>query len=230
MLIAALLALGLPLQEQAPKETVDTLHRRVAELEKKHGEAGRRIQEALDKGDGDAAVKAREEQKKIEGELDAAREAVHQHRGLAWGVEALVTHWDNNLDLGDRVGWSAYVSAVPGLFFEYARWDTEDEDGSEDALIQAYRLGAMWSVKPGADFTLGAMVSGGLVRFTSEAPGTDGDTGLIATLHPQAFWALWPGVRFSAGVEIDIVRTDFNQDHTHTNHNVAGTFGLHLRW
>jgi len=31
-------------------------------------------------------------------------------------------------------------------------------------------------------------------------------------------------------VEIDIVRTDFNQDHTHTNHNVAGTFGLHIRW
>ncbi len=229
MFMSALLALGLSLQEK-PKEDVDTLHRKVAELERKHGEAERRIQEALDKGDGAAAVQAREEQKKLEVELAEARDAVQRRGGLAWGVDALVTHWDNDLNLADRVGWSAYVSGIPGLFFEYARWETEDEDGSEEALIQAYRLGVQVVADPGAPFTLGAMLSGGLVRFTSEVPGTDGDTGLTATLHPQAVWTLRPGLRFSAGLEIDIVRTDFKQNHTHTNHNLAGSFGLDVRW
>jgi hypothetical protein len=254
MLIAALLALsqveGLaslepslndgpedPFYVLQEKEDVKALERKIAELEKTRKELDGQIEKALEKGQGDEAVRLKDEQKKIDHELGETRKKLAELRakegpqpGFAWGVQAALTHWDNDLDLADRVGWSAYVSIIPALTFEYSRWETEDEDGDDDALVQVYRLGFNATGNALTDLTLGVAGLVGLVRFTSDAPGTDGDTGPIFSLHPGAVWKVTDALSVSAGLLIDILRTDFNQEHTHTNHNTSLTVGLHVRW
>ncbi|HEX7899470.1 MAG TPA: hypothetical protein VF950_17010 [Planctomycetota bacterium] len=234
MLIAALLAMPWEVDFQ---DDAKTLERRIGELEKKRKDLDRQIEEALEKGKGDEAVERRNEQKKIDQELGETHKKLAELRkkdasppGFGWGVQAILTHWDNDLDLSDRVGWSAYVSFIPALTFEYSRWETEDEDGDDDALVQVYRLGFGATGSPLTDLTLGVVGLVGLVRFNSDAPGTDGDTGPIFSLHPGAVWKMGEHLSFSAGFLIDILRTDFNQEHTHTNHNVSLTVGLHVRW
>lgn len=219
------------------KQDVKTLEKKIEELEKKRKELDQKIEQALEKGKGDEAVEHRNEQKKIDQELGETHKKLAELRkkeepqpGLAWGVQAALTHWDNDLDLADRVGWSAYLSVIPALGFEYSRWETEDEDGDDDALVQVYRVGFYTTGNVLTDLTLGVVSAVGLVRFTSDAPGTDGDTGPIFSLHPGASWKISEHLRFSAGVLIDILRTDFNQEHTHTNHNFSLTIGMHVRW
>jgi hypothetical protein len=246
MLIAALLTLWEPSLNDGPedpfyflqeKEDVKALERKIAELEKKRKELDKNIEKALEKGQGDEAVKLKEEQKKIDQELGETHKKLAELRKkeepqavFAWGVQALLTHWDNDLDISDRVGWSAYVSVIPAISFSYSRWETEDEDHDDDALVQVYRLGFGATGNLLTDLTLGAVAMVGLVRFNSDAPGVDGDTGPIFSLHPRAVWKISDTLSFSAGFLFDILRTDFNQEHTHTNHNVSLTVGLHVYW
>ena len=237
MLIAALLSLAWEPDYLQEKEDVKSQERKIAELEKKRKDLDKKIEEALEKGKGDEAVEHRDAQKKIDQELGEARKKLAELRkkeepeaGFGWGVRAALTHWDNDLDLADRVGWSAYVSVIPAITFEYSRWETEDEDGDDDALVQVYRLGFGATGHALTDLTLGVVGAIGLIRLNSDAPGTDGDTGPIFSLHPAASWRISDSLRFSAGLLIDILRTDFNQEHTHTNHNFSLTAGVHVRW
>lgn len=230
MLIALLIALA-PLQD--PVEDVDALRRRLHELEKKHGELEAKIQEALDRGDGGAAVKAREEQKALDPELAEARgtlDGLRKRRGLALEIEAVLSHWDNDLELEDGAAWRAQLHLIPAFGFSYTRWETEDELGDDDARVQAYQLSVGASGNLLDRVTGGIAVAAGLVHFSSEAPGADGDTGPIGSLRPWAVWKLGPHLSFSLGASIDILRTDFNQAETHTTQAYSATAGLALRW
>lgn len=223
-----LLMLAMALQEDA-----GALERRVDALEKQRKELSRKIDEALEKGQGDEAVKLKEDQKKAEQELKEARgklDALRDRGGIGIGAQAMLTHWDNDLELDDGFGWSARLSVIPVLAFEYARWDGEDEESGEDARVQAYRLVAGASRNVLKDVEGDLSVSAGLIHFSSETPGVDGDTGPCAGLQGRALWKLGERAVFSLGGAVDAFRTDFQQEETHTAFACSATAGLELRF
>jgi len=61
----------------------------------------------------------------------------------------------------------------------------------------------------------------GIARFVSEARGSDIDNGPILTMSPHWMHAITPRLRLNLGGDIDIARTDFNQEHTHTVHTFS---------
>ncbi len=71
-------------------------------------------------------------------------------------------------------------------------------------------------------------VSAGLIRLATEATGADGDTGPILSVSPQWKFFFSPMVRLYVAADLDLLRTDFNQDHTRTNHNFSVLASIEL--
>jgi len=223
-------------QDPAPNPPPDErgLQKRVAQLELKLERLESRIREDVDRGDAEAARRRNQEYRQTEQELEEVRKELARLQGrrphrLEWyenfnlEARALLTRWDNDLELDDGFGWGAALYVRDFLFFGYRRWETEDEFGDDDATVQSYEVGFTYEFGLAAEKRTAFVVGGGLglVHFSTEAPGRNGDTGPLLSLNPQWKFYFSRALRLNVGVDVDILRTDFNQNHTHTNHNFS---------
>ncbi len=241
---STLIALALLLQAQelpkpapAPKEDLQTLEKRIFEREARRSPLERKIREAVDKNETEAAQRLNQEFKDNEAEIDALkkkRAEIKAERGTHWGDnvkisgQALLTRWDNKLDLNDGFGWGTSMTFGRHLFFEYQRWETRDHQGNAPATVQSYQLGVTHEHGFGleGDVTFAMSATVGLVHFASDA--TRCDSGPIASLRPE--WKYYYNSRasFSMGGDFDFVWTDFNQAHTHPRQNQSFFLSIEL--
>lgn len=190
--------------------------------------AGQR--EAVGRGDAQAARDLNREVSRAERELEGLRRRLREIETpppplerLSLELKGLATHWDNDLELEDGLGWSAAAYLRDFLFVQVRRWDPEDELGDDDASVTAYTAGFSYEFglaeerKASFVFVAGA----GIVRFASDAPGSDDDNGPILTASPRWMYAVTPRIRVNVGGDLDLARTDFNQRHTHTVHTFS---------
>jgi hypothetical protein len=228
-----LLALAL-LQEHDGPAAADRetrLRQQISDLERKLPALERRIRESVDQGDPEGARRFNQEYKdsereigRLRKELEAAKPVRREwYENFNLEAQALLTHWDNDLELEDGAGWGAALYLRDFLTVEYRRWDGEDELGDADATVQSYAAGfthefGLEETKTTA-FVIGALA--GLVRFSSDASGAGSDTGPLLSLRPM--WKIYSSrsTRFNLGAVFDFLRTDFNQDRTHTVHDLT---------
>jgi hypothetical protein len=199
-------------------------------LEKKAA-VERQLKEAVERGDLGAAQEHARESKELDTKLAGLKSAPKREwiERLNFEARGNLTHWDNDLELEDGAGWGVGAYVRDFFFFEYRRWDVEDELLDADARIQAYQLG--WTkeftvVEGTTHFVLGGSL--GLVHFDSEAAGSDSDTGPIFSLSPRWKHYFSRPFRLTLGGDLDILRTDFNQRRTHTNHSFSAMAALEL--
>jgi hypothetical protein len=232
-----LLALAVLQEGQAPTPPAPderALQKKIAQLELKLERLETRIREDVDRGDAESARRHNQEYREAEQELEGVRRDLAKLQGkqparLEWyenfnlEAQALLTRWDNDLELEDGVGWGAALYVRDFLFFEYRRWETDDELGDDDATVQSYEVGFTYEFglapEKRSAFILGGGV--GLVHFSTGAAGRDGDTGPVVSFTPQWKFYFSRAVRLNVGLDVDLLRTDFNQNHTHTNHTFS---------
>lgn len=227
-----LLAFLLP-QEAAkpappPKEDLTSIEKKIHEREARRPHLERKIREAVDKKETEVAERLNQEFKDNEKEIDALkkkRDEVKAARGTHLGDnvklsgQALLTRFDNKLDLDDGFGWGASMTFGRRLFFEYQRWETEDRQKDADACVQTYQLGFTTEHGFGleGDVTFALSTAVGIVHFQSDGGG--GDSGPIVSLRPE--WKYYYNNRASVsmGGDFDFVWTRFNQAHTNSRQN-----------
>ncbi|HXG61083.1 MAG TPA: hypothetical protein VNO22_06915 [Planctomycetota bacterium] len=230
---ALLWAAVLALQEEPLPADERALERRAAELEVRLERLEDRIREAVDRGDVEAARRHNEEYRRTEERLEALRRRLEEVRGrrppasvwyedLAVELHARLTHWDGDLELEDGAGWGAALYVRNAFFAEVRRWETEDERSGEEATVQAYLAGFRYdfglddpAVRPSVRMGAGA------IRFASEAPGAEGDTGPLFSFQAAWTFRLSPWARLHAAGEADLLRSDFNGDRTRTHHDFS---------
>ena len=224
--ILPLLALLLVPQDESE------LRKRIEEIETMLPEIDKKIREAIDRGDPDAAVELNQEHKDARKELESLQERLRKieeerpkkrdwYRSLNLEGQFLLTHWDNDLEVHDGTGWGAAAYVRDFIWFEYRQWEAEDELNGGDAEIRSYVLGftSEFSLSEGKTSTLRIGCGFGLIRFDSDGMTGDTDTGWIWSVTPQWKHYLSRRLRLNLGGDVDLLRTDFNQNHTHTNHN-----------
>lgn len=149
-----------------------------------------------------------------------------------WEVAALLTRFDNDLDLADGFGFGArLLSPVERHAFHltWRHWSTEIPGPGSDASadVNAYLLGpslegemergAHWSLRPGL----------GIVHFAD----TDrNDAGPLASLELGVRRPLGDVLSWTFFGAADALRTRANQDHTHTNYNFSLGLALEGRF
>jgi hypothetical protein len=182
------------------------------------------------RGDAEAVKELNREVFRAQQELEKLRRQLREVENppppverVVFELKGLATHWDNDLDLEDGVGWGATAYLKDFLFVQYRHWDPEDEQGDADAGVTAYTLGFSYEFGLAEERTTSfVFVAGaGIARFTSEAHGSDNDNGPIFTISPHWMYAFMPRLRLNVGGEMDIARTDFNMRHTHTVHTFS---------
>jgi hypothetical protein len=177
---------------------------------------------------------------------------------FALSAQALYTFWEHDLDLDDGVGFggalhvgfseSRYVKkrfwrrdAAPArepvrlehsLFLGVRYWEGDDErrDGYVDVVSyqmlglagRAFDSERGW----GGRFSL----AGGVTRFNSDAYDGDDDTGPSVNLGAGVEYRFVPALRLGAGVNWDLVWTDFNQNDTHMRQALSPYWSLELAW
>ena len=193
--ILFLLAVLLPQEATPPpKEDLTSIEKRLYEREARRGPLEKKIREAVDKQDNEAAQRLNQEFKDNEKEIDALkkkRDELKAARGTNWtdhvklSGQALLTRFDNQLGLNDAFGWGSSLRLGRHLFFEYQRWETRDNVGRGDATVQSYELGLTgehgFGIEGDVTFALSGAV--GIVHFSSDA--TRCDSGPIVTLRPE---------------------------------------------
>lgn len=219
------------------KEDLPSLEKRIHEREARRAPLERKIREAVDKKETEVAERLNQEFKDNEKELDALkkkRDEIKAARGTKWGDnvkvsgQALLTRFDNKLDLDNGFGWGGSLTFGKRLFFEYQRWETRDRRSDEDASVQSYQLGVTtehgFALEGDVTFALSSAV--GIVRFES-GPGT-GDSGPVVTLRPE--WKYYYNNRgsVSLGGDFDFVWTRFNQAHTNARQNQSFFLSIEL--
>jgi hypothetical protein len=228
-LVLALLAVQEPLDGPGSAEA-KRLRREIEARERRLEELRARHRDAVGRGDAEAAKELNRELARAEQDLDGLRQRLREVENppppmerASFELKGLATHWDNDLDLEDGVGWGATVYLRDFLFAQVRRWDPEDERGDEDGGVTAYTAGFSYEFGLAEERTSSfVFVAGaGIARFTSDAPGSDDDNGPILTASPHWMFAVTPRIRVNAGAEIDIARTDFNQRRTHTVHTFS---------
>ncbi len=238
--IALLAALACQADEGIPRADDERhVRRRISDLEAKLRELDRKTREAVQRDDPDAARRHAAEHQEAGQELEKLRHRLDEleartplrlewYENFNFELRGLLTHWDNDLDLDDGFGWGAAAYFRDFLFLQYRRWQPDDEDGDDDAGVASYVAGFTYEfglAEPRRSaFVIGA--GAGIVRFASDAPGSDGDTGPILSIMPQWKFYLGRRVRLNAGLDADILRSDFNQNHTHTHHNFSAVASI----
>jgi hypothetical protein len=217
-------------QEPAQDPEAERLRREIEVRERRLADLQEKAREAVGSGDADRAKELNREIDRTKRELDGMRSRLREIEHpppplerISFELKAVATHWDNDLELEDGIGWGATAYLRDFLFFQYRRWDPEDEEGDDDGRVVAYTAGFSYEFGLAEERTTAfTFVAGaGIARFTSEAPGSSNDTAPILTMTPHWKFALHPRVRINAGAEFDIARTDFNQAHTHTVHDFS---------
>lgn len=231
----ALILLVACLAVQDPPEGPDSpeakrLRREIESRERRLEETRTRQREAVGRGDAEAAKELNREVSRTQQELEELRQRLREIENppppiekASFELKGLATHWDNDLDLEDGIGWGATAYLRDFLFVQVRRWDPEDEQGDGDGGVTAYTAGFSYEFGLAEErrtsfvFVAGA----GIVRFVSEAHGSDNDNGPILTLSPHWMHAITPRLRLNVGGDVDLARTDFNQAHTHTVHTFS---------
>jgi hypothetical protein len=215
------------------------LRQRIAELERKLAETDRKIREAAER-DPEAARRLNREYQQTEHERAGLRKALEEERARSprrpWyervnlEAQGLLTHWDDDLEIEDGAGWGAAVYVRDLFFLEFRRWEREDELGDDDLTVSSATAGFTYEFGLEEDRTSAAVlsVSAGLIRFTSDAAGSDGDAGPILSASPQWKLTLSPALRLNVAGDVDLLRTDFNQRRTHTNHTFSLVASIEL--
>lgn len=242
-LILALALLQEPQKAPAPQPDPAVFRKKIEDLEKRLPELDRKVREAVEKDDRESADRLAAEHKASRQEIEALQKQLKeaeakQEPGIPWytnfNLEAQVraTHWDDDLEMEDGIGWGAAVYIRDFLFFEYRRWEGDDELSDDDAWVQSYELGLTNEFSLSKDKTSKLVVGGGIgiIHFATEAPGSDGDSGPILSFSPMWKFYFSPGLRFTFGGDIDIQRSDFNQNHTHTNHTFSLLLSIELAY
>lgn len=211
-----------------PRQEEGELRGRIRELERRLPGVEEELQKALDEEDLDEVARLNRERLELQRELEGLREEIESrrfpwYRRLHLEGEALLTHWDNDLEIHDGVGWGAAVHAAGFLSFEYRRWEQDDELRGGDATVQSYQLGLVHRFKLSEERRTALRISGhvGLIHFDGDGPGGDADSGPVLSITPQFKHFVSERVRLNVGGEADLLRTDFNQNHHHTNHNFS---------
>ncbi len=230
-------ALALAVQEPAAPQDPAPLERRKLELELRRFEVRQKLQEAPPEGRKDLE----EQLGQIDRDLADLRRKIDEEqrngpaswvRSLRLEGEALMTHWDNDLELKDGFGWGVGLHLPDPLTFRYRRWDPRDELGDAGATVQVYEIGLHWGTNVTEEFpvtfTLGTAF--GWVHLDSSAHGSDSDTGWIWTTQPNLEWEVTRRARLTLGADIDLMRTDFNNERTHTFHSFSGVLSLELKF
>jgi hypothetical protein len=247
MIMATALVLALA-QEATPKaatpaaiETDQDLERQRLVKEAERINLRNAIQEAREKKDDKEEKKLAADLVKVEEELVALDRKLDDRRregAASWSKRprleglALLTHWDNDLELKDSFGWGAALHLPDPIYFDYRRWEPRDELGNESASVQSYGMGLHWAVNPGTGssvtFTFSTMAA--IIHLENDAGGSDSDTGWLWNARPRWEWQFAAKARLGIGADIDVMRTDFNNERTHTFHSfsaqVALEFGL----
>lgn len=214
-----------------------TLRRKIAELRLEQERTNRELREALEREDREGARRHAGTYRSLQSEVERLERRLGDlpagpSRPTPWYLSfnlvarGLLTHWDDDLDLEDGAGWGAGLSLRDFLFFEYHRWDTQDERGEDDASAASYEIGFTYEIGLAEEKTSAFLVgmAAGVIRFSGEAPGLESDVGPVLTFRPEWRYYVSPHLRFTAGADVDLARSDFNQRHTHTLH----TFSLLL--
>lgn len=242
MVIAAWLLAGALAQENegVPKvEDERALRLKIGRLRERQDETDRDLREAVERGDLEGARRHAQLHRRREQEIEELQKRLDEleaarGRRKEWYErvhvlgEGLLTHWDDDLELEDGAGWGAAVAVRDFLFFEFRRWDTDDEQGDGDASVSAYLIGSTYEFGLAEErksaFVIGLAAGG--VRFSTGAAGGDGDTGLLLSVRPEWKHYFSAAMRLNAGAAVDVARTRFNQDHTHTVHSFSLFFSI----
>jgi hypothetical protein len=242
LLLAMALAQAQTPPQEAPKpaakpEDIVQLKQRIDEREARRAPLERKIREAVDRNETEVAQRLNQEFKDNEKEIDGLKSRLKDAqaaRGVRWtdnvvlSGQALLTRWDNKLDLDDGFGWGASLRMGKHLSFEYQRWETRDHLGNAPASAQSYMLclGHEQGIAMEGAVTFSMTTGFGLIRFNSDA--TQGDTGPVLSLRPE--WHYYYNARASFGIggDFDFVWTDFNQAHTHPRQNQSLLFSIDL--
>lgn len=236
-----ILALALVLQQDppkpVPKEDLPSLEKRILEREARRAPLERKIREAVDQNEPEAAQRLNQEFKDNEAQIDALkskRAEIRAAYGTRWGDnvklsgQALLTRWDNKLDLNDGFGWGSSLTLGRNLYVEYQRWETRDRQNNAPATAQTYMLGftAQHGFGLEGDVVFAASCGVGIVHFGGDA--ARGDSGPVVSLRPE--WKYYYNNRasFSLGGDFDFVWTDFNQNHTHPRQNQSLFLSIEL--
>jgi hypothetical protein len=239
------LLLALFLQDPAPEplmlQDLQSLQKRKMELQVSRVEVRHLLQEARDRGDAAEVRKQEERLLELDREIEALSKKIDELdrggpgswiRSMRLGGEALLTHWDDDLELEDAFGWGARLHLPDPLYFDYRRWEPRDELGSARSSVQAYEIGLNFSSNRSKESPLTTTLATGFgwIHFDSPAPGSDSDTGWIWTTRFRVEWEFTDRARLGVGTDIDLARTDFNQDHTHTTHSFSLSASLHVKF
>lgn len=230
-------ALLLSPQESAVPQNPVPLERRKLDLELRRFEVRQKLQEAPP----EARKDLEQQLVQIDRDLaDVLRKIDEEHRNgpgawvrsLRLEGEALMTHWDNDLALKDSFGWGVGLHLPDPLTFRYRRWEPRDELGNTGATVQVYQIGLHWgtNVTEAQPVTLTLGTAFGWVHLESSAHGSDSDTGWIWTTQPALEWEFARRARLTLGADIDLMRTDFNNERTHTFHSFSGVLSLELKF
>jgi hypothetical protein len=232
VLALACMALQEPLDGPDSAEA-KRLRREIESREKRLDDLRTKQRDAVGRGDAEAARELNRDLARAERDLEDLRRRLREVEHppppverASVEVKGLATHWDDDLELEDGIGWGATAYLRDFLFVQFRRWDPDDELGDDDATVTATTAGFSYEFglaeERRSSFVL--VAGAGIARFASEASGSDNDNGPILSITPRWKFAVTPRLRVDAGGEIDIARTDFNQRHTHTVH----TFSLLL--
>ncbi len=228
-LVLALLAVQEPLDGPDSAEA-KRLRREIEAREKRLEELRTKQREAVGRGDAEAAKELNREVSRAQQDLETARQRLREVENppppaerASFELMGLATHWDDDLDLEDGVGWGATAYLRDLLFVQYRRWDPEDERGDGDGSVTAYTAGFSYEfgLAEERQTTFVFVAGAGIARFASDAPGSRDDNGPLFTASPHWMFAVTPRLRVNVGADIDIARTDFNQAHTHTVHSFS---------
>ena len=128
------------------------LRDKIERLEKRLPELDFKIRLAVREERFEDAQRHTQDYQDLELEIAQAKEKVEQMKAkapprLQWYKnihgegQGRHTGWDNELGLGDGIGWGIEVSFRDFLTLEYRRWETDDDLMRGDAEIQAYMVG-----------------------------------------------------------------------------------------
>lgn len=225
-------ALLFPQEDEGIPRQVDarSLEKKIAALEASLQVIARRRSEALERGDLEAArgfdredVATREQIDALRARLDRLQEgrpARDWYESINIEFSVLLTHWDDDLDLEDGPGWAVAAHFNEFLFLEARRWEADDREGSGDATVTSYEIGFMYEfgLQEEKSSALVIQAGMGLAKFSGDA---NDDSGPIFSFTPHCKFHLSSRIRLNVGADLDVARTRFNQDHTHTVHTFS---------